>query len=292
LPDKKNKRRKVKRKKRQPLGTVEDAVDAFTETSRFSKIIPDLENKGWGKDVLTRLLEAAFYNVGVTFLKLKPYLELQTKALEIFFDAGNALSWSTVDGFVCCSLLTRAASCHFAAVMLSCAGQITETWVMLRACLENSLYAFYVARNPKLAEIWMNRHDNETSKDACKRQFMIGNMWKDLAKESRRIAKEAKALYETSIDCGGHPNERSVTPNVVQKKDRSGYHVKILNPGEALTRMSLIMTLMTCSCVFEIFSLIFQDQFDQPNLKMKISYLKEQIKPLAIVSAGRLRTLR
>lgn len=291
MSDKKNKRRKVLRRDRQTSHAVENAVDALSDPSKFTQIIPHLEKKGWGKDMLTRLLDAAFYNVGVTFLKLKPYLELQAKALEIFFDAANALSWSTLDGFVSHSLVTRAASCYFAAVRLSCAGQMTETWVMLRACLENSLYAFYVARNPKLAEIWMKRHDSEASKNSCKQKFRIGNMWADLEKESRRIAKEAKALYGTSIDCGGHPNERSVTPNMVQKKDGSGYNLAVLNPGEALTRMSLMTALMTCSCVIKIFALIFPDQFDQPNLKMKISNLNEQMKPFAIATAGRLRAI-
>jgi len=271
MTDKKKKRRKAPRKEQRASRAAEKAVDALSDHSMFKEISPDLEKRGWGDDVLTRLIDTAFFNIGVSFLKLKPYLELQTKALEVFLDAANMLSWSTLDGLVSGSLLSRAASCYFAAVRLSCSGQITETWVMLRASLENSLYAFYVARNPKLAKVWMDRHKSEASKNACKTHFRIGNVWKVLAKESRRIAKEANDLYETSIDFGGHPNERSLTLNLVEKRDGSGYQLMILNPDEALTRASLTTTLLTCSCVFEIFALIFPDVFKQPNLNVGFS---------------------
>jgi len=288
---KKGKSKRSRPPKASSPAAIDEAIDALSGQHKFKDMIPDLEKGGWGKDTLTKLIDEAFCNVAVSFLKLKPYLELQAKALEVFLDVAKMLSWSTLDGLVSVSLLSRAASCYLAAVRLACSGQMTETWMVLRACLENSLYAFYVSRKPELAEVWMNRHDSTTSKNVCKGHFTIGNMWKALEKESKRTAKEAKKLYEASIDYGGHPNERSLTPNLVKKEDGSGYEMRILNCDESLMQASLITTLMTCSTVFEIFALVFPDEFKQPNLKVKISNLKRQMAPLALDVAKQLKTM-
>jgi hypothetical protein len=186
-------------------------------------------------------------------------------------------------------MMAELGSCYFGAVRLSCSGQMSETWALLRACLENSLYAFYIAQNPELAEVWMKRHDSAKRKKKCKTVFAVGAIWKALEKKSWSVAEEAKSLYETSIDFGAHPNERSVIPNLQEKEDGSGYSLRILNPDEASMRASMSTTILTASCVFRIFALIFPDEFKQPNLAVKISNLNSQMKPLALQASARLK---
>lgn len=246
----------------------------------FTELKSELKKHGWGKDILTHTIEDAFCNVGVSFLKLKPYFESLIKAEEIFKDVGGALSYKTLDGLISISLFGRANGCFFGAVRLSSSGQITETWAILRACLENSLYAFYIAGNPERAKIWAERHNSEEHKKKCKKVFVIGNMWKALKAKSRSIEKEARDCYDNTIDWGAHPNERSLFSNLEMKKVGSGYNLNIFNIDEAFMRHTICAVLSTVSLVFKIFALIYPDEFKQPNLVVKINNLNKQITTL------------
>lgn len=257
--------------------------------SKFTEIESYLEKEGWRKDILTRQIEGAFCNIGVSFLRLRPYFDLLIKAAEIFKNAIGLLSYSKLDGLISVALFGRAAGCFFGAVRLSCSGQLTETWALLRACLENSLYAFYILGNPKLAKVWSERHKSETHKKQCRDAFTIKNIWSALEAKSRSIAKEAKDFYDRTIDWGAHPNERSLFPNLQEKQGGSGYKLSIFNPDPTFMRASLVTIALTASLVFRIFALIFPDEFKQPNLALKISNLCNQTKPLLHVVSDRLR---
>ncbi len=263
---------------------VKNKEHAKTTTSQapsdLSEIKAELIKNGWGKDILTRTIENAFCNVGVSFLKLKPYFELLIKTDEIFRDVSILLSYSSLDGLIAVSLFGRAKGCFFGAVRLSCSGQITETWTLLRACLENTLYAFYIAENPEYAKVWTDRHDSEDQKRKCKNVFRVGNVMKALEAKSKGIAKEAKDLYDTTIDFGAHPNERSLFMNLEKKISGSGFNLNILNPDATFMRTGLCYILLTTSTVFKIFSLIFPKEFSQANIKVKIQNLHTRMRPL------------
>lgn len=278
-------RQKPRKKKQNPKTTQ---AENRKVPSSLAEIHSEVEKRGWGQDLLTKKIEHAFCNIGVSFLELKPYFELLIKAAEIFEDTSKLLSYLELDELISVSLFARAYSCFFAAVRLSCSGQITEMWVLLRACLENSLYAFYISENPELAKVWTERHDNEDTKRKCKKAFVVKNIWNDLEAKSKSIAKEAKSVYEQSIDWGAHPNERTLFPNLVEKPEGSGFNLQILNPNLDLMRASLTTIVFTADVVFRIFALIFPDEFQQPNLALKISNLRRSSKPFMAEVARRL----
>lgn len=236
----------------------------------------ELDKINWGKDILSENLEAAFYNIGVSFLKLGPYCDCLTKAFATFDYAIKLLSYSDFKGLASVSLFARAYSCFFGAVRLSCSGQITDTWVLLRACIENSLYAFYIADNSENAMVWAERHNSESHKKNCRNVFAIGNVWKALGEKSQSLTKEVKEYYEDTIDWGAHPNERSIFINLEVKQDDSGYNLNVFNPDEVLMRHSLCAVIMTISLVLDVFGLTYPDEFKQPNLTVKIDNLNRQ----------------
>ncbi len=201
------------------------------------------------------------------------------------------MSWDTLDGFVAHSLFVRAFSCFLGAVRLSCSGQLAETWVLLRACIENSLYAFYIFGSSGRATIWVDRHKNETGKKQCRDTFKVGSIWAELKTRSTATAKEAKQLYDKAIDWGAHPNERSVFTNVVPKQDDSGYALRVVNPDPGLIRATIIATITTSLLMFKIFTLVFPEVFSHPNLDVKIKNLSQQSKPLMAILAIHLRQL-
>lgn len=255
---------------------------------KFTDMVGDLENKGWGKDTLTDQIESAFCNIGVSFLQLKPYFKLLTKITEIFKEANELMSYSELDGLISSGLFARTAGCFLGAARLSLSGQQTEAWILLRACIENSLYAYYVFGNVELAKIWSDRHKSDTNKKKCKSEFTIKKVFTALEKRSKNIAEEAKNNYEMSIDFGAHPNERSLFPNLEEKKDGHGFVLNIFNNDPYIMRSTMVMIVMTSSLVFKIFTLIFPEIFKQANLAIKIKNLENEIKPLSCVLIERL----
>ena len=222
-------------------------------------------------------------------MELRPYWECLIKAAEIFEDANKLLSHSDLKDLLSTSLFGRAYSCFLGAVRLSCGGQITESCALLRVCLENSLYAFYIAENPKFAKVWTDRHESDDQKRACKQVFVIGAIWKALNVKSQTIKKEAKDLYESSIDFGAHPNERSLFMNLEKKQNSSGLTLNILNPDETFMRAGLCHILLTVSTVFKIFSLIFPEELNKANIEVKIYNLNKQMQPLLFAASQQLR---
>jgi hypothetical protein len=257
----------------------------------FEEISAELRSAGWGRDELTKEIEKAFCNIGVSFLKLKPHFELLQKANEIFVDAFAQMSTNTLESNIAQLLFGRNFGCFLGAVRLSCSGQLAETWVLLRACIENSLYAFYISRNPKHAKIWIDRHKDEASKKKCKDTFKVGSIWAELKTSSATTAKEAKQLYDRAIDWGAHPNERSVFPNIVPKQDGSGLSLHLITSDPTFIRVGVIYTIKTSLLTFRIFALVFPDVFGQPNLQVKMTNLSQQSRPLMAILAIHLKEL-
>ena len=254
--------------------------DVRKAPSTFEEISTELETAGWGKDKLTQDIEESFCNIGVSFLDLKPHFGLLKKAYEIFHGAGELLSSSTLNVLIAQSLFARTASCFLGAVRLSCSGQLTETYMLLRACVENSLYAFYIFDNAERANIWANRDKDEGSKKKCKRTFVVRNIWDELKENSRVLEKDAREFYDMTIDWGAHPNESSLFPNMDRKQDDSGYSLRIHNTDKVFMRTTIIATIKASLLTFRIFALAFPEVFSQANLDMKVKNLDKQSKPL------------
>jgi hypothetical protein len=255
---------------------------------KFKDMLSNLENKGWKKDILTDHIESAFCNIGVSFLQLRPYFNLLIKATEIFREANDLMSYSELDDLISVGLFARTAGCFLGAARLSLSGQQTESWLLLRACIENSLYACYVFGNPELAKIWTDRHKSEEHRNKCKGKFTIKNVFTALEKRSKSIATEARQSYDMTIDFGAHPNERSLFPNLQKKQDGHGFNLNIFNNDIYITRSTLIMLATISSLVFKIFALIFPDVFNQPNLDIKRKNLINEMKTLSRVFIDRL----
>lgn len=253
-----------------------------------TELASELSKINWGKDILSENIEYAFYNIGASFVKLKPYRECLIKATEIFHDANKLLPYSEVSDLkdvFSIALFVRAYGCFFGAVRLSCSCQIPETQVLLRACIENSLYAFYIADNPEHVTVWKERHKSEANRRKCKNLFSIVKIGKALEAKSKSIAKEARKCYEDTIDWGAHPSELSVFSLFEKKQEGSGYSLSIFNRSEALMRHNLYAVLSKVSLVFKIFALIYPSEFKQPNLKIKIDNLNKQIQTLFFTTA-------
>ncbi|MCC7347376.1 MAG: hypothetical protein IT538_08245 [Variibacter sp.] len=126
-------------------------------------------------------------------------------------------------------------------------GHVAAIFPVFRTALENACYAFLIAKDPTLADIWINRHRDDASRRASRAKFtsavqLTASALNEIQPKSGNIVQQ---LYEASIDFGAHPNPRGVFEYLsVGKADEKGQIALSLTalhgPNDFDTRRGLI----------------------------------------------------
>jgi hypothetical protein len=109
-------------------------------------------------------------------------------------------------------LFLRSQYAYKTAAGMTLAGQVAESFVMMRSCLEYAGYALAIFADPRLEdapsreEVFVNRHVDDASMKAQKEEFKIANIRETIAVFDQKLANIFKFLYDRTIDFGGHPN--------------------------------------------------------------------------------------
>lgn len=229
----------------------------------------------WGEDPLSQFIKDAWHNTYATFSNLKPEFTrltaIHSRFQKIIGNLVNSPEWFS--GF----FLMRARSAYLAGARLSLSVQITECYMVLRGCLENGLYGLHISNNPDTREIWLCRHDNETSKRKSKSEFAAGNVFKTLNSKDKETFRIAKSLYESTIDYGAHPNERGLFSMVRKEQDEQkiDFVVDYLTGNSLPLRLGLKMTARVGVCSLFIFKLVFKERFDILGISKDLDKLKQ-----------------
>jgi hypothetical protein len=119
----------------------------------------------------------------------------------------------------------------------------------------------HIFKNPKLGNIWLNRHQDDASMRAMKREFRAVSVQKVVRSVDARLGKIYRMLYQRTIDFGGHPNVMSVTGNMTmtEQEDRVMMNHLYLNGDDD----ALLMVLKTSAQVGLTSLLAFQHVFQE-----------------------------
>ncbi len=229
----------------------------------------------WGKDPLSQFIDDACHNTYATFANLKPEFT-RLKAIHSTFQRMVENLLNTPDWFAGFFLM-RAHSAYLAGARLSLSGQVTEAYMVLRGCLENSLYGLHFSNYPDTREVWLRRNDDEDSKRRCKNEFTSGNVLKTLESRDTKLHKIAKKLYETTIDCGAHPNELGLLSMMRKALDehKIDFMVDYLTGDSPPLRLGLKMTARVGVCSLFIFKIVFKERFDILGISKELEKLKQ-----------------
>lgn len=248
----------------------------------------------WGESHLTRFIADAHKNILITYVKQRGYFEMLDDLGVLFEKANACLTYSDSDlsGLVVLSLFGRACGNFFAAVRLVASGQLTESYAQLRVCIENALYASYISSKPTLAKVWGDRHQSEQKRKKCRDSFKISSMIKNLQSQSPALAKRAKKYYNTCIDFGAHPNERSVIPNIQMAKN-GPVKLHLLNTEPGFFGACLLAVVSMGLLVVEIFEKVYPNKFKKINSQQRIQTIQGQYNRIApgVVAALKSSTL-
>lgn len=163
----------------------------------------------WGDDSLSDYADAAFRNILATFVQKKPQFGILVRINDLYAEIGKSLSHP--ENVIAPLLVTRSHSAYRAGCQLASGGQVSEAFCVLRACLECALYCLHIYDHDSLSEVWLRRHDDESSLKDSRNKFSHGKVMDTLRIRDEKLCATVQKLYERTIDFGGHPNERSVT---------------------------------------------------------------------------------
>jgi hypothetical protein len=140
-------------------------------------------------------------------------------------------------------LAMNAHASFLAAISTAFRGQTPPTFMILRGCLESSLYAYLVSVDEKDGYIWLNR---EKDPKAAKEKFYANRAIEKLELLDPNLAALAKENYQWTIEFGAHPNHRAVLDHVRIKQGQPTGHEFSLVYLNAEASLATIRALAAC----------------------------------------------
>lgn len=167
---------------------------------------------GWGDDPLTRFLEDAYKNRWASFANKPSALKLLVRIDRCY--ATVLADWANPKPALAAFLAYRGHAAFRASCEHALAGQVTDVWPALRACLEFAAYCLHLAKNPDLSETWLRRHDDANAMAAVLKAFTAAKIKATIRAGHPETEAAYAELYQRAIDFGAHPNERAITSSL------------------------------------------------------------------------------
>ena len=230
--------------------------------------------QGWGEDALTEFLETAHRNRFATFVNKDEEYRRLSLIDQCFTRIGDG--WMNPSNVITPLLFFRSHAAFRAACEHAMAGQIIDTFVLIRAVLETAGYALHIHRNPGLDETWLRRHDDAACDKKVRAEFTIAKVRESVRAANREGAKVFQALYDRSIDFGGHPNERAVTGSMSldQTGPSSNYQLLLLQGDGLPLDHALKSAAQAGMCALDILGDVFAARYELLGVRAKMAALK------------------
>lgn len=230
---------------------------------------------GWGDDELAKFLDLARSNVYASFVQAPQHYATLLRVDSAFLLICTNLT--NPPDFFAPLFLLRAHSSYRASVGLAMAGQAPESFMVMRGCLESALYGLYVNRTKNAFETWLKRHESVEAERAVRKEFTVANMWKCLKTEDEKLQKEAKILYDRTIDMGAHPNAASVATALKMSKGAQGmrFHLTYITNEPQMLTGAMKSAAQVGVTVLGIFGHAFKERYGLLGLTEKIQELRK-----------------
>jgi hypothetical protein len=177
---------------------------------------------GWGQDELTRFIDLASQNQFATFQNLsgsyRRLRDLDGLFLKALVNLDNPEHWVPPFFFF------RSHSAFRASVQLAMAGQIPESYMVMRGCLEFALYGVYMWRRPESWDTWCARNDSPETKKKVRAEFTTRTLFDAVPGLNPAERAAVEQLYDRTIDLGGHPNQLGLFGSLQMMTDEEAFH--------------------------------------------------------------------
>lgn len=244
---------------------------------------PDQQLPSWEKDSLSSILADAAFNERASSLNFPEVYGLLKQVHSTFKCVAAAIEKDNREELLVPRFLViRVHSAFLAAVRLAMSGQAFEATLVLRAAIEQAWYALHIARDPRPPErstVWLQRHDSSATLKKCKEEFTIASVRATHEGLDAGTAKVLRELYDTSIDFGGHPNEKGILASMRREETEGSvtYQVGILHPEPLLMTVTLKTAVEVAIGTLKVAQLISPEQLKVMGLDLTIDQLIREV---------------
>jgi hypothetical protein len=233
--------------------------------------------RDWGADTLAKFIDTSRRNVFASFVRLPSAYRRLAEIDKGFRLIGENLT-NPPDWFVSLFLL-RTHSSYLGGAHLALAGQLPESYMLLRGSLENAVYGFYFHLTPDSHERWLRRHDSPQTQKVVQDEFRIRALLRLLKTHDQKLGQVVTTLYEQTIDYGGHPNERAVTQMVklTQNEGERRIDMNYLTGHTSGMDLALKSAMRVGVCGLKIFRHEYPERYDLIGLTERLGELEQDL---------------
>jgi hypothetical protein len=240
----------------------------------ISKLIPQPYH--FGSDPITTYIKVAINNIYSTYIKKSDaFSNLKLVEKQFSYITKNI---SSPNDIYLGLLLTRTHGYFLSSTQLAMAGQVTESYSLIRGCLECSAYALHIHTNKNLEDVWLNRNMEEASKRACRKAFQITSIKQTLSSYEPRLEEIWSTLYELTIDFGAHPNQASIlsTSKIDNQEDSIHLQNRVISSSDLNIDLSLKTVYEAGICALLIFEKIKPEFFKILGISQELEVLRNK----------------
>jgi hypothetical protein len=179
---------------------------------------------------------------------------------------------------MCAVLFLRCQYAYKSAAGMALAGQVVESFVMMRSCLEYAGYALAIFNNPALEAVFASRHVSPGDMQAQKQAFRIGEVKKVIDTFDKRLAELFATFYDRTIDFGGHPNPHatfSTMQMVPDSVDKSFMTYAVVTDATTLQHAMKSVAQVGLTALY-IFQHIFKSKFELLGIRAEMDRLRKE----------------
>lgn len=216
---------------------------------------------GWGADPLTGFFDQIRNNQYATFVN-KPDWFGRIGRLDRCFAAVEK-GWADPHNLVSAMLFSRSHAAFRTAAACSTAGQVAESFVLLRSCIEYAAYALHIDRHPGLDEVLLRREESKENERRVRAEFQVGRIKQTLDAIDPEAGRRFTTLYDRTIAFGAHPNELGLTGNMTIRNVDDGKRMEqAFLQGDGPALMHALKTTAQCGlCALEMLQHVFEPRF-------------------------------
>jgi hypothetical protein len=215
----------------------------------------------WEKDKLSQYLQLAYNNqLSTAGIKSGIFLKLANIDALIFKIAENMINPSNATAI---NFFYRAHSAFRVASAAAMAGQVVESFVLIRSCLEYAAYGLHIFDDPKNGDVWWNRNKGEVQRKASIKLVALSSLRETIEKHDSKLACIFNQLYEKSIEFGAHPNQYGVVSSMALNEldDRTAVIHKYLHKDSDEIDFALKTVAQTGVFVLRVFQFTMPEKY-------------------------------
>lgn len=229
---------------------------------------------GWGQDALTDYLTAYRANQFATFANKRGAMADLIAIDGMFYRFKGAINPRPMYpvGF-----MLRAHSAFRAGVGAIMAGQLFESQAVLRLCLENAAYGFYVGADKDRMERWLRRGDSDDNRKAVRREFHNDKIRDHISAAAPVMREQFDRHYNQLIEFGAHPNEMGFLLNTtIQRNDAGDANIQTIYLQADGTQLDLALKFagQVGLWVLHLMQLLYRERFELLGIRSDLEALR------------------